>query len=151
SAAGHCRTTAWSRWKSRPTYARSCKGRCPHERDPPAMYLQQLTQRLAQGMAPLPQAERDRHVAYLQKAQNADGGFSGRLGGSDLYYTGFALRSLAVLNALTPEIFEKAASFLRSSRQQHASVIDLFSLLYGCLLIQTVGGPDVLADSPPDW
>jgi geranylgeranyl transferase type-2 subunit beta len=115
------------------------------------MYLQQLTQRLAQGIARLPQSERDRHVAYLQKAQNADGGFSGRLGGSDLYYTGFALRSLAVVNALTPEISAKAASFLGHSRQQHASVIDLFSLLYGCLLIQTSGGPDALADSPPDW
>jgi geranylgeranyl transferase type-2 subunit beta len=115
------------------------------------MYLQQLTERLAQGMARLPHGDRDRHVTYLQKAQNADGGFSGRLGSSDLYYTGFALRSLAVLGALTPEISAKTASFLRQSRQQHASVIDLFSLLYGCLLIQTSGGPDALADSPPDW
>jgi geranylgeranyl transferase type-2 subunit beta len=29
--------------------------------------------------------------------------------------------------------------------------VDLFSLLYACLLVQASGGPDVLADSPPDW
>lgn len=118
---------------------------------PPAMYLQHLTERLAQGLTRLPQAERERHVTYLKAAQNSDGGFSGRLGGSDLYYTGFSLRSLVVLSALTADVAEKAARFLRQSRNQHASVIDLFSLLYGCLLIQTAGGPDVLADSPADW
>ena len=40
--------------------------------------------------------------------QNPDGGYSGREGESDLYYTGFALRGLAVLGALTPAICERA-------------------------------------------
>ena len=38
--------------------------------------------------------------------QNLDGGWSGREGESDLYYTGFALRGLAVLQGLTPELCE---------------------------------------------
>src|SRR5262249_28433943 len=110
-------------------------------------YLWRLTARLADGIARLPQAVRDRHAAYLRIAQNADGGFSGREGGSDLYYTGFALRGLAVLDALTPEVCARAAGFLRGSLARQTSVVDFFSLLYACLLVQLGGGPDVLADA----
>ncbi len=114
-------------------------------------YLPRLTARLADGVARLPAEVRARHAAYLHAAQNEDGGFSGREGGSDLYYTGFALRGLAVLDALTPAVCERAASYLRGCLTQQASVVDFFSLLYACLLVQTGGGPDVLGDSPPDW
>jgi geranylgeranyl transferase type-2 subunit beta len=114
-------------------------------------YLVRLTARLAEGMTRLAADVRARHVAYLQGSQNPDGGFSGREGGSDLYYTGFALRGLAVLDGLTPAVSDKAARFLRHSLTQQASVVDFFSLLYSCLVIQAAGGPDVLADSPADW
>jgi geranylgeranyl transferase type-2 subunit beta len=117
----------------------------------PANYLQRLTARLADGLARLPMAFRRRHAAYLRSLQGADGGYPGREGGSDLYYTAFALRGLAVLGELTPETWEPAAGFLRESLKNRASVVDFFSLLYACLLIQAAGGPDVLADSPPDW
>ena len=60
-------------------------------------YLPRLTARLAEGLARLEPPRRDRHARYLRAAQNPDGGFSGREGDSDLYYTGFALRGLAVL------------------------------------------------------
>jgi geranylgeranyl transferase type-2 subunit beta len=114
-------------------------------------YLPRLTARLAEGAARLPTEVRARHLGYLQSAQNADGGFSGREGGSDLYYTGFALRGLSVLDALTPEVGESAGRFLRASLTQQTSVVDFFSFLYACLLVQASGGPDVLADSPTDW
>jgi geranylgeranyl transferase type-2 subunit beta len=118
---------------------------------PRANYLESLTTRLAEGAARLPAELTARHAAYLQACQNPDGGFSGREGGSDLYYTGFGLRGLAVLGALSPETCRRAASFLRQSLTRQASVIDLFSLLYGGLLVQLGGGPDVLAESPSDW
>jgi geranylgeranyl transferase type-2 subunit beta len=114
-------------------------------------YLQHLSDRLAAGVAALPEEGRAPHVSFLHSAQNPDGGWSGREGGSDLYYTGFALRSLAVLGALTPEIAQRSAHFLKQSLNQQTSVVDFFSLLYACLLIQAHGGTDVLADSPPDW
>src|SRR5437773_10648168 len=114
-------------------------------------YLERLTSRLADGVARLPEDMRARQTAYLRAAQNADGGFSGREGGSDLYYTGFALRGLAVLNALTPEVCDRAAGFLRQSLTQQASIVDFFSLLYACFIIEIGGGPSVLAGSPPDW
>src|SRR3712207_5546517 len=93
-------------------------------------YLAPLTARLAEGAARLPPEVRARHAACLRAAQNPDGCFSPREGGSDLYYTGFALRGLAVLDALTPEVCERAAGFLRASLARQASVVDFFSLLY---------------------
>src|SRR5436853_1144687 len=113
-------------------------------------YLLNLTERLTAGLARLREDARARHAGYLRAAQNADGGFSGREGGSDLYYTGFALRGLAVLHALTPETCQRAATFLRHSLTQHASVVDFFSLLYSCVLVE-LAGVQVLADAPTDW
>lgn len=117
----------------------------------PDSYLQRLTTRLTDGLARLPPAFRARHAEFLRVQQNPDGGFSGREGGSDLYYTSFALRGLAVLDALTPDVCAQAAGFLRDSLTRQASVVDFYSLLYACLLVQVGGGPDVLAGSPPDW
>lgn len=118
---------------------------------PSEPYLLRLTAVLADGLSRVPAATRSRHAAYLKAVQNADGGWSGREGESDLYYTGFALRSLAVLDELTPELCTRTAAFLRTSLTQQTSVVDFFSLLYSSLLIQTIGGPDVFADSPKDW
>jgi geranylgeranyl transferase type-2 subunit beta len=114
-------------------------------------YLPRLTARLIDGVLRLPAELRTLHGTYLCAAQNPDGGFSGREGESDLYYTGFGLRGLAVLDALTPDVCQRAAGFLRASLTQQASVVDFFSLLYASLLVQTGGGPDVFAGSPPDW
>jgi geranylgeranyl transferase type-2 subunit beta len=114
-------------------------------------YLQTLTERLLAGLDRLPVGQRTPHIAFLHRAQNPDGGFSGRQGGSDLYYTGFALRSLAVFDALTPEIAERCAGYLRGCLNQQAGVVDFFSLLYSCMLVQLAGGPDALAASPVDW
>ena len=114
-------------------------------------YLTRLTNRLLEGIERLPADVRERNTRYLLEAQNPDGGFSGREGGSDLYYTGFALRSLAVLQALNPEVCGKAANFLRTKLTGSAGVVDFFSLVVSCYLVPIGGGPDVLADAPPDW
>src|SRR5262245_65883692 len=93
-------------------------------------YLTQLTVRLFDGIQRRPAEVRERHAAYLQRLQNPDGGFPGREGGSDLYYTAFALRGLTILDHLTQETCERAAGFLRQSLTRQASVVDFFSLLY---------------------
>lgn len=114
-------------------------------------YLVRLTNRLLEGVERLPADVRARTTRYLLEAQNPDGGFSGREGGSDLYYTGFALRSLAVLQALNSDVCGKAAGFLRTKMSGSAGVVDFFSLVVSCYLVPLGGGPDVLADAPPDW
>jgi geranylgeranyl transferase type-2 subunit beta len=114
-------------------------------------YLTRLTTRLIEGVERLPPEVRRRHSDYLRSAQNPDGGFSGREAGSDLYYTGFALRSLAVLQALDAHLCERAAGYLRERMLGSAGVVDFFSLVVSCYLVPFGGGPDLLADAPADW
>ena len=78
-----------------------------------ANYLERLTARLLIGCAALPQETIDRHAAFFGKSQQTDGGFAGREGPSDPYYTAFAVRALAILGQL-PSFADGIAAFLRS-------------------------------------
>ncbi len=114
-------------------------------------YLQDLTLRLAAGAFQLPDELRQRHASWLLRQQNADGGFGGREGDSDPYYTGFALRALMILDALEEPQAVAAADFLRSRLDQKESIIDLISLVFGAAVLQLVADIDVLADADPQW
>lgn len=114
-------------------------------------YLPTLHGRLAAGLGRTPGEFRQRHASYLAARQNPDGGFSGREGPSDLYYTGFALRGLAALDVLTVDQARRAGNFLRGCITGKTSVVDFYSFLYSCLLVQAGGGGDVLDQSPADW
>src|SRR5262249_45685034 len=113
-------------------------------------YLAQLTATLTIGLQQKSHSFRQRHGRYVLSCQNSDGGFCGRDPASDLYYTGFALRNLVLIDALTPEIGERTARYLRSRLTGKATPIDFFSLLYSCLLIQTSVGIDVLESVAED-
>jgi geranylgeranyl transferase type-2 subunit beta len=108
-------------------------------------YLADLTLRLAAGALRLPEPARRRHGAFFSAAQNPDGGFSGRQGPSDLYYTSFALRGLALLGCLEETTARAAGGFFQQRLQQSAGVIDFLSLVYGSLLVELATGDDVLA------
>src|SRR5258708_18400908 len=107
---------------------------------PAEPYLLRLGQRLSSGLAHLPAASRARHQAFVLSKQNADGGFAGREGGSDLYYTAFAVRSLAILNVLGEADCGQIAGFLRSCQRMQVTVIDLVSWLYCALVVQASSG-----------
>src|SRR5687768_4986579 len=114
-------------------------------------YLESLTLRLATGIAQLPEDFRQRQSRYLLSAQREDGGFAGREGGSDLYYTGFALRSLAILGDLYGEPAERAAKFLQSRMKGQELIVDFLSLIYGGMLIQSAAGIDIFVDADASW
>ncbi|HMC10538.1 MAG TPA: prenyltransferase/squalene oxidase repeat-containing protein, partial [Pirellulaceae bacterium] len=114
-------------------------------------YLEDLTLRLAAAIAELPEDLRARHAKYLLSRQRDDGGFAGREGGSDLYYTSFALRSLAMLGELYGPPAERAAVFLRSRLSGQESIVDFLSLIYGAALIESAAGIDVFAGADPSW
>jgi geranylgeranyl transferase type-2 subunit beta len=114
-------------------------------------YLERLAVVLTSGLALVPEDARARHRDYLSRIQQDDGGWAGREGPSDLYYTGFALRSLGILDALTPEITRRAGEYLHSCRQQRTSVVDFFSFLYSAALLQVSGGPDLFAEVTTGW
>jgi geranylgeranyl transferase type-2 subunit beta len=115
-------------------------------------YLADLTWRLAMGASRIDDQRRERHLAFFLRNQREDGGFPGRDDGdSDLYYTGFGARSLAVLGGMTPECVEKIADFLRSRLSGRESIVDLFSLIYAASIVQTMAEIDVFGDSRADW
>ncbi|MGE3777502.1 MAG: prenyltransferase/squalene oxidase repeat-containing protein [Pirellulaceae bacterium] len=114
-------------------------------------YLEQLTVRLAQGVGELPTEQRQRQTRYLLAAQRDDGGFAGREGGSDLYYSGFALRSLSILGELQGRTAERAAGFLRQRLAGRESIVDFLSLVYGARLLDSAAGIDVFAQFDPTW
>lgn len=114
-------------------------------------YLLRLGDRLSRGLAGLAPDRRSRHKDFVLARQNEDGGFSGREGGSDLYYTGFAVRTLAILQALTEEDCRRIAGYLRGAARSQVTVIDLVSWLYCAVIVQAGSGIDVLADFDTNW
>jgi geranylgeranyl transferase type-2 subunit beta len=114
-------------------------------------YLEELTIRLATGVGELDEECRRRHTAYLLAAQRLDGGFGGREGGSDLYYTGFALRSLAVLGELYGPVAERVAGFLKERLSGRESIVDFLSLIYGAMLLESSAGIDIFSGIDRGW
>ncbi|MEM6330974.1 MAG: prenyltransferase/squalene oxidase repeat-containing protein [Planctomycetota bacterium] len=117
----------------------------------PSPYLVSLTVRLAEGLGRLPATLRDRHAGFFLARQNADGGFPGRDGQSDLYYTGFAVRSLALLDRLDADVGGRVAGFLQTRTATQAHVVDLFSLVFAAQLLEMAAGVRAMGAAPPAW
>lgn len=100
--------------------------------------LQQLEALLQAGADQLPPAFKARQLAFLMAAQQPDGGFAGRAGGSDLYYTDFALRLAALLGA-EPALRIRAAAYV-SSLPAPRDVVELFCRL-NCRRLVGDGSP----------
>ena len=60
--------------------------------EPP--FLFRLAERISTGAERIPAELRQRCLTVIHAGQQPDGGWAGREGDSDLYYTSFALRSL---------------------------------------------------------
>jgi geranylgeranyl transferase type-2 subunit beta len=93
----------------------------------PSLYLDLLDELLRDGLAQLSQAFVAAQVAMVAGCQRPDGGFSGRQGGADLYYTDFALRTLAWL-APNHEAMRRAKAFL-ATRAAPRDTVECYNLL----------------------
>lgn len=114
-------------------------------------YLQDLTLRLAIGASQLDAVVRSRHGDWLADQQRDDGGFAGREGDSDPYYTAFGLRSLWILDRLDETIARRAGEFLRSRMQRRESIVDLMSLIFGAAICELAAGVVVIDDEDLTW
>ena len=114
-------------------------------------YLLRLGFRLANGLRNFSPERKAKHIAFIQSFQQADGGYRGRAGGSDLYYTAFAVRSLAMLEGFTNDSADKLVTYLRSHTQSELNVIDLVSWLYSSIMLQLITGEDLFVDADSDW
>ena len=101
----------------------------------PSVYLDLLDEMLRPGMTGLSDRFVESQVCFVAACQQSDGGFCGRLGGSDEYYTDFALRTLAWL---APEhaAFEPAADYVARRTSTPRDVIECFNLLNSRRLIE---------------
>jgi geranylgeranyl transferase type-2 subunit beta len=108
-------------------------------------YLTQLTLRLAGGAMRLAPEVRQSHARFVAAAQQADGGFPGRQGASDAYYTGFALRTLALVGELSDDVARPAAEFLRGRLDRPMPSVDFVSVVYSAVLLELTGGLDLFA------
>lgn len=109
-------------------------------------FLLRLTRDLAKGCQQLAPERVARHVNFILRFQQPDGGFAGRGGGSDLYYTSFAVRTLALLNALDTARCQHVAAYLKSAAtKQQYSLIDLVSWIYSLITVQLAGNLAPLA------
>ncbi len=114
-------------------------------------YLERLTLRLTIGASQLAQDCQQRHSAYILSRQRPDGGWAGREGESDLYYTSFALRSLAILGLLDGEVADRSSRFLQSRLNRHETLVDLMSLVYSAKLLEAACGLDAFRGSQAAW
>ena len=122
--------------------------------------------RLTIGAAQLPDEFQRKQADYVLSRQLDDGGWPGREGYSregysregysregtgDVYYTSFALRSLAILGLLDGALAERCACFIRNRVHGHETIVDLLSLVYSAKLIEAACGLDALAAARSDW
>jgi geranylgeranyl transferase type-2 subunit beta len=114
-------------------------------------YLQNLTIRLTSGVELLPESQRQRHAKWLLDQQQSDGGFAGREGPSDVYYTSFGLRSLAILGELYGPVADRVGQFLQSRLSGREGIVDFLSLIYSATLLEASAGIDVFQQATPHW
>jgi geranylgeranyl transferase type-2 subunit beta len=118
---------------------------------PATPYLLRLNARLTSGLAIMGPSRRERHRDFVLSQQEADGGFSGREGDSDIYYTSFAIRSLAILGELSAENCRTIAAFLAGHDSRRLGVVDLISWLSSVVLVEAVAGVSVLEEDLSRW
>jgi len=114
-------------------------------------YLIQLAERLMNGLASMEESRRQRHRDFILSHQMPDGGFRGREGDADLYYTSFAVRGLSMLGELGPRTAERIAQYLDSLNPARLSIVDLLSWLSTAVAVQLAGGSVPNAVAGEDW
>jgi geranylgeranyl transferase type-2 subunit beta len=115
------------------------------------MYLFSLADRVSRGLRGLAPERLARHREFIISQQTETGGFRGREGDADLYYTGFAVRALAVSGGLDSGCRDQVTSYLATINPSGLGVIDLLSWLYSALVVQASGGRDLLEDTSADF
>ena len=100
-------------------------------------YFGELTLRLVAGTMRLPEDFRQRHANFLLSLQTAEGGFPGREGAADPYYTSFALRALVLLGLLDEETAQHSSTFLPRClvEDQFPSSVDFMAAVYSDALL----------------
>jgi geranylgeranyl transferase type-2 subunit beta len=105
---------------------------------------------LLAGLARLAPERAARHRDFVLSVQQPDGGFRGREGESDLYYTAFAVRTLSLLGA-DDTTWRRIGDYACARDWRGMGVIDLMNWLSISLALQLATGQDLTAGEPRGW
>jgi len=104
-------------------------------------YLAKLTFRFLSAVSRLDDSRRKALRTFFLAAQSENGGFTGRQGEGDLYYTGFALRGLFLLGALDdPELLRRVSGFLDDQAPRPLSAVESASFVFCSPLVNGMLG-----------
>ena len=103
-----------------------------------SLYLQGLDDLLREGLGRFGPAFVAAQTRFVLARQTLEGGFRGRRGGADPYYTDFALRLLTAAGA-PRETLRGAADYLRSLPPMPRDLVDCFSRLNTARLLAMAG------------
>lgn len=111
-------------------------------------YLARFTERLLPGMLREQPERRNELRTYFLAALDQNGGFRGRKGNGDLYYSAFVLRGLFLLGMLDDEkLLTRVADFLEvQQRRDDLSPTDILSWTFCASLTLTVQGKELLPE-----
>lgn len=102
-----------------------------------SQFLDNLDQTLKSGIALLSPEFRTLHASYLRSQQTSNGGFCGRSGDTDLYYTEFAVRALTLLDEECD--LEPVGRHVNGLRRPPTGVVHAFSVLNLVRMLQKRG------------
>ena len=107
-------------------------------------YLAQLTGRILPGMLQEKPERRNELRAYFLAALDQNGGFRGRTGNGDLYYSAFALRGLFLLGMLDDEkLLSCVTGFLKEQQyRENLFPVDILSWTFCASLVYAVQGKE---------
>jgi geranylgeranyl transferase type-2 subunit beta len=114
-------------------------------------YLIELALRLAQGIERLPEESIQRHTDFLIGLQRDDGGFAGRDGASDAYYTSFALRALTLIGRLDSKVAERATIFVNEQLNNVDGSVDFISTIFSAAQLEAMTGVDLISNRDEAW
>ena len=93
-----------------------------------SIFLTLLDENLAEGRELFGKKFARRHLAYVRSRQLPNGGFAGKMGDADPYYTDFGVRMLDMLGARREEL-EAAADYLQGLNTRPKDITDCFNRL----------------------
>lgn len=102
-------------------------------------YHLDLAMRLGRGIERVPGPFRLRHIEWLLTRQRRDGGYAGRQGESNLYYTGFAMRLAQLLDVRSPDFWASLADYLRLKAPPPRDLPDILMRLMARPMLQLRG------------
>lgn len=101
-------------------------------------YLSFLYGLLTTGVSSLSEQFRRAQVDYITSTMQPDGGFRGKQGGSDLYYTDFALRVLSICALDVPDL-TRTADFITRWLASPGNIVDAFNALNSARILRSLG------------